>query len=405
MNKILVLLALGILMGGAFAANFKVNAYNYSPAPVTAGEKFTFWVQIQNDSGTDAGKTLVGIEPEYPFTLVEGQKDTQEVASVKASQIAIFKFELNTDSKTLSGTYNLKVRFGEGKFEKNELNAIDVKARAPDIQLVGSSENQLEPGQAKEFVLSFRNNGQDTAKDIVVEFTEDRTVTSTGVVVEREVVPLNSAATYIAEMTPGGEGRAQMTLSANPAAPLKNYTLPVRISFKDSKGTEYTSTAYVGVRVKAQAEMEVIVGTIQPKAIPGGEGEIAFDLFNTGAGTASFVSLEILAPENGIKLDKTESFIGTLEADDFDSFKTKYKVPSTLAPGNYPLTVRLSFRDGENNKITVDKSVEVPVLSAQEAGNANGGIVGMILGALGGLLVLIGLISTARWVLSRLQKK
>jgi hypothetical protein len=394
-----------IIISTSVFANIEINTYNYSPAPAEAGKKFTLWVQIKNDSVKDAQNVIVELDLEYPFALTETETGKKTIDSIRTNQIGIVRFELQTDSLAIEGTYNIGIKMGkDGKHEKKETKTIDVTAGAPELKLTETSEYTFEPGETKEIALTLKNIGKETAHDIIIQFTEDRTVTTAGTVVEREITPLKTASAYIKQINPGQQQTAIVTLSANPKATLKNHTLPVTIQFKDSKGASHTSSAYIGLKVHANAELNAVINTTEPKPFPSGTSEITIDLYNTGAASASYLTLELIS--NEILFEKTTSFIGTLEADDFDSFKTKATIPPTMQTGNHPIKIKLTYRDNENKKIEEEKTLPFNIVTFAEANTGqDAGITGTLIGIITTILMLVGLYVTTKKVISITRKK
>ncbi|MBN2127812.1 MAG: COG1361 S-layer family protein [Candidatus Diapherotrites archaeon] len=401
MKKILIILTIMLFSLSVVGASFDLDSYNYTPSPVSAGDNFDLILQVKNTSNTDAEKVNVSLEIEWPF--IYSPENEKTIESIKGNRIAIVEFKgLKVDSKAKTGTYTLTVKYSEegNDIQRKSTATISVNAAKPKIELIKSSENEIQLGETKQVEYTFKNIGGDTAKDIVVEFQEDRTVTTTGTIVEREIIPVGSASSYIKELAPGEETILSFTLSANNNAEIKNYTLPLKIEFTDSKSTEYETTAYAGMKIKAEPELDALISSIGT-LYPGAESEIVFDIFNIGKASALYTVMELKT--NSLEFEKTKTFIGTLEADDFDSFKTTVKVPANLEPGKHIITTEFTFKDSGTMQKTIMKELEVNIVPAGSiAGSTD--MIGMILGLLGTVLALIGLVWVGKTVYSKLKK-
>jgi len=163
---------------------------------------------------------------------------------------------------------------------------------------------------------------------------EDRTVTATGSVVERDVTSLGAAATNVGTINPGETKIATLKVSVSNTAIIKNYTLPILVSYNDQTGTRIESTSYVGLKVFATADLDA---TIKENL----NGQITVELFNKGLGKAEFTLVELEA--TNATIDKPKQFIGTLGANDVDTVKTNIKYTG----GETTLTVKISYLDSD----------------------------------------------------------
>jgi len=400
-KAIAVVLFTLFLAGSALAGDIGVSSVSYNPAPAAPGAIMTVWVQVKNNSPYEAEDVIVKVEPEYPLSIQPGEEEEKRIGDIDAFEIATVQFKMLVDSKATDGEKALEILIGEGFLAKKETASIDVLSRTPKLEIVESSVNQLSPGEVREVQLGVKNIGGSVARNIVLKINPERTVTSTGVVVEREIVSLGAATTYLSDLEQGAQANASLTLAVNQDAELKNYSIPVTIEYYDVNGTSKSETAYLGIKVVADAEVDAVIGDISPMAFPGGKSEVTIDLFNIGLADARYVVIELSG--TGMAIDEPRQFIGTLEADDFDSLKVDVRFSSETAVGETPLLVRILYKDSELNEKVVTKALALNVVNAAEAqGAASNPLLG-IAGIVSLVLQLVGLYVVAKWAWPRVK--
>jgi hypothetical protein len=401
MKKIFTLTIILLFSLSVLSASFNLESYNYLPSPVSAGDTFDLILQVKNTSSQDAETVKVSIELDWPFIALG--ETTKTIQAIRANRISIIEFKgLKINPNAETGTYELNVTYEDstGKINKKNTLEITVLAETPKIKLINSSTKEIKLGEKKEIEFTFKNIGGEPAKNIIIEFQEDRTITSTGEIIEREIIPLGSSAVYLTEIKSGEEKTVSFTLSANNNAELKNYSLPINITFNDSKNNEFSSIVYAGLKTTATPELNILISSLEP-LYPGAENEIFFDIFNTGKAGALYSVIELKS--DLFEFEKTKTFIGTLEADDFDSFKTKIKIPANTEPGNYEITALFLYKDFGTEEKTTEKKMNVKIIPLNEiSGKQN--FLGDIIGLITILFALIGLFFVGKKIYSKIKK-
>lgn len=411
MRKIILFLALVFLAGNVLGGNLTVESVSYDPSPAIPGGHFSLYVQLKNDSKYYAENTVVWLdlsgdterESAYPFSLGSGVSAQKTLGTINPNKNASAEYRVYVDPSALDGDYNITFTLSEEKTQtKQRKYTITVLSRKPDIEIVGASETDAAPGQDLELDLTVRNIGSSIAKDVLIGLEEDRTVTTSGVVVEREFSSLGASFTFLDSIAPGKEKIARISLVINPEAEQKTYMIPIKLKYKDANLTSYTQTAYIGLKVGQEPELDAVISEVAPVAFPGGTSQITIDLFNVGIGTAKYVVAELDTEAGKISQEKT--FIGTLEADDFDSFKTSISIKPNLKPDQMvPAKLTLKYKNQFGEERTTEKELMLRIGSAEEAQGANLGLA--VLGIIGLLLQLLGLFVAARWAYRKIFKR
>ncbi len=397
-----------ILMGGAaFAGNPEIESVNYDPSPVEPGQPFTLWVSVKNDSSLDSTNMvfeldLSGGDPartNFPFYLGKDDSPRREVKTVKPYNTHLFQYKVYVDGDALDGEYAIDFRFGDfNKILRSQPYTITVLSRKPQIELISSFPLRAHPGETVEMNLTLKNTGSSNAINVLVGSEEDRTVTSTGVVVERQIYPLGSGFSYVSGLAPGKQATAKLMLSVNYEANIQTYLVPMTVKWQDENKTDYSVTRYLGFKVTDEPALDSIISETEPLPFPGGKTEVTVDLFNRSLAGTRNVVVEV-SSEAATKINPQKIFIGSLESDDFDSFKTDIWLKPGTQPGEHPLNLKISYRGSDNEELVLETSLPLQVVSAAEAQAAAGG------DSSGLFLLLIVVVVVGFWWWRRRKKK
>jgi hypothetical protein len=409
MRKIIFIFALLMLAGNAIGADLVVDAVNYTPAPALPGEYLSLYIHLKNDSKYLAENVQFELDlsggterdTDYPFSLGTGVSKEKTIAGIQPHKTALLEYRVRVDPSALDGDYSIVFKFKEAETQKEYRYTVKVLSRKPDIEVVEADETVVSPGQTIELGLTLRNTGSGLARDILIGLEEDRTVTTGGIVVEREFSALGASFAFVKSLEADKEARAKILLAVNPDAEQKTYMVPLKIKYKDTNANSYTTTTYIGLKVTQEPQLDAVVSSVEPLAFPGGTSEVTVDLFNVGIGTAKYVVAEI-ATEAG-ELEQEKVFIGTLEADDFDSFKVKLRLEPQLDPAReHSIKLLLSYKNQYGEERQSQKTLPLEVHSDAEAQAMAGSF--SFLAPIALLLQLLGLYAAAKWVYKKLVK-
>ncbi|MFH1239870.1 MAG: COG1361 S-layer family protein [Candidatus Diapherotrites archaeon] len=407
-RNIILVLAVLMIAQTVFAANLAIDSVNYSPSPATPGKYMDLWVHVKNTGGQTLKDVVFQLDLKgafeigtgAPFMLESGDTLTRNLGNINGGQSAIVKFRLLIEKNAFDGDYTFGLLYGEdGQATNREPLTIKIVNRKPDLEIVGVYPENIAPGQSEQLELTIRNVGTEDATNVLVGVSEDRTVTSTGVVVERYITPVGASMSFISIIAAGETAIVKINVVANPEAELKAHTVPVTLEYKDGNSTTNTEIEYIGLRVIQDAELDAIVNSSTPLAMPGGTSEIKVDLFNAGIGSAKYIIAELSS--NAGEFEGKKVFIGTMEADDFDSFRINMNIRSDVQPGNHTINLKLNYKDQFGEPKEVMKELDFKVYSAMEVQAKNGS--GFDLWFT--VVVLAVLIVAGRWAYKKYIKK
>jgi len=365
MKKFLLVFFALLLAGMVSAVDLDVNSVTYSPSPAVPGEYFDLWVVMKNNTSAESNLVTFNLVLEYPFSLDPGVSALKSLGKIRGNDSVLLKYKVRVDAEALNGSYTIRMKMEEEKGSTTSVPyTVDVQRISPQIEIISASPIEIAPGADSEISLELRNIGSGKALDVLIGSIEDRTVTTTGVVVEREIKQLGSSFVFLKELNEGETKNVSILLGVNPEADQQTYMVPITIKFKDEELTEYTETKYIGIKVSENAELDSVISDYSSKPFAGASIEVTFDLFNVGVGDAKSVVVELYS-EAG-EFENYKQFIGTMNADDFDSFKETIKLNSDLQKGEYPVTVKMQYKDQYGVSKTVSKTLVLKVYDITE---------------------------------------
>lgn len=355
--KGIILLAILMFTVTAFAATPEITQVTYTPNPALPGSTITIFAQAENlDSSIQKGVTLL-VENQYPFTIKSDDANPNPVTigDIGAYGKALTQFTVYVDPTAENKTYYLSITTttSDNSTGKKSTFPIVVNGKEPILKVVMTSSDKLLPGQEKEIEYTIQNVGTSPAYDVILEMREDRTVTATGSVVERDITPLGAATAYVATINPMEQKIATLKVSVTNTATIKNYTLPIQISYRNASGTRTTDTSYVGLKVFGTAELDATLKEVTGIVAAGQKPEITIEIFNKGLGKAEFTVVELKTDGT---IEKPKQFIGALGPNDVDTVKTLITFNTA---GDQVAEVTISYQDSDS--IMKTKVIQIPI--------------------------------------------
>ncbi|MFA6268198.1 MAG: CARDB domain-containing protein [archaeon] len=354
----IILFIFVMIVSTAFATLPEITQVNYTPSPAVPGTTITVLVQLENKDSTSQTGVKVQLENTYPFTIkpTDTQLNPATVGTIESFGKALVQFTVYVDPAAENKTYYLPVTIsttGNTTGIKEQFPII-VGGKEPTIKVVSTTSEKLLPGQEKEISFTLQNVGTSPAYDVVLEIKEDRTITATGTVVERDITPLGAATAYVSSINPGEQKQVTLKVSVTNTATIKNYTLPVAVSYRNASGTRTTDTSYVGLKVFALVDIDATLKDKTGTVANGQKAEITIEIYNKGLGKAEFTVVEIKTP-NGV-VDKPKQFIGSLGPNDVDTVKTGI----TFSTGtDYTIDVVIEYQDSD--AVIKTKTIQLPI--------------------------------------------
>ncbi len=365
-KKVGIILLVLMLAATVFAATPEVTQVTYNPSPGVPGTTMTVIVQIENkDAETQKGLTIT-LEDVYPFTIKtsDAQPNPKLIGNLGAFGKTQAQFTVYVDPTAENKTYSLPITVSQqfDSTSKKSFFPIVISGKEPVVKVIATSSEKLLPGQEKEITFELQNVGTSPAYDIVLEMQEDRTIVATGAVVERDITPLGAAAAYIQTLSPGEKKITTLKVSVTNTATIKNYTLPIKVSYRNAAGTRTTDTSYIGLKVYANAQLDSTLKESAGVIIVGQKTDVTIELFNKGLGKAEFTLVELSTADGTI--EKARQFIGALGPNDVDTVKTSM-VFNKVGDQNVKVTISYQDADAVDKTTTINVPIKVQAASAE----------------------------------------
>ncbi|MDD3159361.1 MAG: hypothetical protein PHQ98_00135 [Candidatus ainarchaeum sp.] len=389
MKKMIIILIISLIVANFVFAAPNITQINYNPSPVVPGSTAQILLQIENPDNSSHNNLTISMNEEFPISVVNDK--TKNIGNLEKFGKTTVIFDVYIDSKAENKTYYIEFNI-EGSdlgATKTEKFPVIVFGNQPNLKIVDSSTDKLIPGQETEIELTIQNIGTSTANSTIIEMPEDRTITATGSVIERDITPLGSSTKYIGEINPNEQKIVTIKIAVNKDAKLKNYNIPINLQYRTQSGEEKTDISYVGFKISGTVDFDATIKDISPILMSNLQSEITVELFNKGVGRAEFTIIDINT--NAGTITKNKEFIGKLEPNDVDSIKIK------LTPNQYvgmkKETIQLKINYQDVDAIEKTEIIELPIVinSVEQASGQDNSIFGLIINLIIlGVIVFIG---------------
>ena len=381
-----------------YAADVDINGISWDPTPIQAGAPVTVYVHLFNRSSVASGPIALSIDWPAGFDL---EKDYfgSGVPTINPNQAVVARYDLRVKPDTDEGHYRVKATLTEQNGSAREQSFFLEVTNNPQLQVDGASAISIQPGQSSKIDLRIKNIGHGQSQNIVVNFGSGQTVTATGVVVNPDVIPVGSSTQLIDSLDMGKEITVTFPVTASKSAALGVFSIPVHLMYESRSGTPFSATANVGLTIVSEPEVDGVLADAIPALVPGGTSKLTFNVFNVGSAAARYIVVDV-QPFEGGRLSVDKIFVGTLEADDFDSFNVDLSVPADMVPGTKELSLQLAYKDDTGATQTKVIPIPINVADAKSAGGANGEMSPWLI-----LLAIIVVLVLAYFAYRRLRPK
>jgi hypothetical protein len=173
--------------------------------------------------------------------------------------------------------------------------------------------------------------------------------------------------------------------------PTGYYPVTITINYLNINGeTQTPIQKQVGIEVGDVPQINITPSTNPAPLSAGGTYAISLQFSNTGNINIRALSLHVTSNDFDI-LSSPDSYIGTLNLDDYSTVQYTLYAKSGLKPGLYPVHIVMLFRDAYNSEHHVAQDVILEVVSPEIAALTQKPT-GMSLTSIFIILVVIGVI-------------
>lgn len=175
-------------------------------------------------------------------------------------------------------------------------------------------------------------------------------------------LPVNgSSSTWISAIKPKGSVSRDVNFTTLPTLENRPYAITMTIEYEDASANSYTTTETISVPVAQPTRAETSTITVNPTEVPVGEETTVTFSFNNLGKSKIFNAKATVAEGQGVAAK--EHFIGAVEPG------ASSNVEMTLMAAEErtePITVVLSFEDGDGKATTLEKQLALTVLAGMQ---------------------------------------
>jgi len=324
-----------------------------------AGGKVTLTLPIKNNSPHAAKDVAISLSAasgsEFPFTI-DKLNPSVKIDTIDSYATVNAVFELKLDEYVEPGQYILQLDYSysntiNNSYQSSEVFAVNITNENTPPRVVVSrvtlSKDVVMPGESVNVTFRLKNIGTIEAKDIKV--------TLTGLRSDGFTLSNLTDAKYIESLEGKKETVVAYTLNSAKGISEGNYSMDVRIEYKDSKNTAYTESSqfFIPVGKEYEGKPSVKVENIEypmGSLSPGSDFNIGMDIVNTGDADAYNIKVSLNTGAEIINKTLNTVLIDTLEKGKSQRVDFKMNVTSDAVTKNYPIGISVEYETGQGEK-------------------------------------------------------
>lgn len=333
-NLLSLILISTIILSGLFVeASIEENAIifidiiNQDPDPAFAGSTFEIRLGISNRGGKDSENLIIEFEPDYPFYIIPGENNLEEVGIIRAYQgrytsddMKIIKFKVGIDQNAETGEhdFNIKYRTENSKITTQKTFKIDIRSKEI-AEIIHIDKTTLIPGQQEELKFIINNLGNSPIKDISFSWINEDNI----------ILPVSGDNTkHIRNINIGENQEIVYQVMADTNAQAGLYKLDLSLKYFDSiTGDERTLNTIAGMYVGGKTDFDVTLSEITTT-------QTILSIANIGSNPAFSVSVIIPQQQNWVTSESNSMIIGNLNKGDYTIASFNLQSSSRSNQGN-----------------------------------------------------------------------
>ena len=349
-----MMIVMVICLSGAVSADsldgqiISMSLINQDPDPAIAGNIVELRIGVENNGGESAENIVLELIPEYPFEMVPGESQIQEIGTIKpyleGSDMKILKFRLKVDRDANEGQYGLEIwEYEEGKRDKIRVEktiTIDV-ANRESAEIIYIDKVELVPGRQTNMKFTINNVGSAPLRNLMFSWENEDDV----------ILPVGSDNTkYIKYLDVGENTELSYDVIADSNAEPGLYKLMLSLKYDDSiTGEEKEVATVAGVYVGGETDFDVAFSESSM-------GEYSFTIANIGCNPAYSVSVIVPEQKNWKAVGSNSAIIGNLNKGDYTvaSFSLQQSGPPPSLEQDSEITDERKSRDLSGNRTMPD---------------------------------------------------
>jgi len=305
----------------------EVRTLSKDHGTISAGEDIVFTLGISNTGGV-MNNLIISMPENSSFSIMGNSQ--LNVGNVPADSNVTTYLSLSSSSDSKTGSYSVPVVFSyqdASSIPHNQtlmIGPLSVLDSTSQYRISLVPMQQVEIGSDVPFNLTITNTGSSPISGIVV-------INSTSI-----FTPIGMQKVYFDMVPPGASVSQEVNIGVSSSAGSGFYTIPLTLTTSNGNPAAFQA----GVMVSATPEITV--------SLDSSSGTPQVTVANTGNSQIRSVYVSV-TPEGS--QTSTESFVGTLNVDDFASV--------SLGTGTFrSVSVRIRFRDSDNQEQSVTKTLQ-----------------------------------------------
>jgi hypothetical protein len=365
------------LITPAAAAFSSVTITDVHPTEFSPGETSEVLVTVKNNGGRDARDIRVAFQGTDNLSLVGATVvhiNTLNSWTSKELQITV-----HVADEAPNGAYSVPVTvswreyyfdpamgYVTGPVETAQLGlSFSVRGTATiNVGDVTTDPTDIRPGDENvELRVAIENSGEAAAKDIEAQ-----------VLVDGDTFKPSWSGTersYLGRLNSGEKGEAvfHLDLAENIAA--GTHSIPLQLTYKDTKGTDYTVLRAVTILVKPKPDFEITSYYTEPPSVSAAATGVVLhvQVQNIGSEKAESVSVRMTGEADvPFDYDVKSDFVGNLGIGDAGEAILKFDVKKDAVPKVYPLGIEIRCTGdrgiGDDTVYVFNREIKVEVWSS-----------------------------------------
>jgi len=369
MKKIILILTLVLLLTSLTSArqsitnpdnSYRINLLSFDPSPVTVGSNSQVNLEFVNLLDIPIKRISIKASEKYPI-IIKDEKQTY-IPEIPPRKSTTFSYNLSIDKSGFEGIYPLGL-----EIEADILNKINVATFEINVKRltrgitstnVRTIPEKIMPGKQAELQVNIVNNADFAITDILIDLNFDDTPIAPILSTSKKELPIIEAHSV---------AQVDYTIVALPETKSNVYKIPLTMTFNDKNGDEIIREGVIGILIGADPDYNIDLeeGTL----INGVQQDITLSISNRGSEELKFLTIELEDGKNYQTLNKKRTYLGNLEADDFETveFTIIGKQNFIKKIKNTNIKLKLDYKDNFNKDYTDEITVNLPLYSKSQA--------------------------------------
>lgn len=331
----------------------------YEPVPATPGSIINVYVQIDN-KGTTASNVNVEFVDNGPFSLDSASDRIRNTGSIPSQKSFLLNYKVQVSKDALPGTNELKIQYSlqGGSNTQTMLLPIDIQGSTAsvEVQSVQLEPKTFSPGAVGKLTLTLKNlaNIKIASGNVRLDLT----------LVDMAPIGGTNQEQFVG-LQPNEERDFTFELAPSPSIAPGVYKVPLIISFKDQKGTQYNMTEFIGIPVGVEPELLVYFDKTTV-ASNTKTGSVTVKFVNKGLSQIKFLDMQVLQNDDVKVTSETDRiYVGNINEDDYQTADISLKITKDAVT----VPVRVTYRDALNREY--EKTINLPLKTINQQSNTN----------------------------------